>query len=72
MRRLLWGWPHAGRRDKPAPLGRGAFIEGLGQLWQRGNLEEKSVEKMLGLKNQVQDKIDQENSLLLYPQAWTQ
>ena len=74
MRRLLWGWPHAGRRDKPAPLrlGRGAFIEGLGQLWQRGNLEEKSVAKMLGLKNQVQDKTDQENSLLLYLQAWTQ
>ena len=34
VRRLLWGWPPAGRRDKPAPLGRGAFIEGLGQLWQ--------------------------------------
>lgn len=74
MRRLLWGWPRAGWRDQPVPLklGRGAFLEGLVQLWQRGNLEEKSVAKMLGLKDQVQEKTDQENSLLLYPQAWAQ
>lgn len=63
MRRLLWGWPRAGWRDQPAPLklGRGAFLEGLVQLWQRGNLEEKSVAKMLGLKDQAQEKTDQEN-----------
>ena len=42
VRRLLWGWPRAGWRDQPAPLklGRRAFLEGLVQLWQRGNLEE--------------------------------